>query len=628
LLPARATSEHPSRSGTGRRARFTGPRFGYPTAIRTTSYPPRVGGYAPIGEYAAIGDGRTLALVARDGSVDWLPLPTLDSPTVFAALLDAGRGGRFVLEPEGEHTARRRYVPRTNVLETTFTAAEGTLRVTDALTLQDGSLLPWLELARRVECTAGSVRVRWRLEPRFGYGLDETTIEEIDGVPVASAGRRMLAVHAWGLGTPRCSNGSIAGAADLAKGESGLIACIGVEDEPLPHPTRDEVETRLSGTVAGWRRWLRAHEYDGPWRAQVERSALALELLIHVPSGAIAAAGTTGLPERIGGDRNYDYRFAWVRDSSFTLDALSTLGYREQVQASLSWLLRATEPTHPRMQPLYSLAGSVPRSQQTLPLEGYRGSQPVERGNAAARQLQLGNYGDLFGTVWHYVEHGNALDRGTGVRLAEVADLVCAIWKNADSGIWELPEQRRYTISKMSCWSALTRAAELAARGQVPGDHAQRWLATADEVRDFVERRCWSDAHGAFSFYADTDSLDCGVLLASQLEFDDPRGERMNGTIDALLRELRAEGPLLYRYTGMQTEEGAFLPCSFWMVSALAKAGRLDEARSLMDELLALGNDVGLWAEELDPSTHEQLGNYPLALTHLSLIRAAAMLRG
>ena len=596
------------------------------TRVRRPSRPVnRVDGYAAIGEYAAIGDGRTVALVARDGSVDWLPLPSIDCSTVFGALLDAENGGSFRISPDGAYTVRRRYVPRTNVLETTFVTEGGKVRVTDALTLQDGGLLPWLELARRVECTSGSVRMRWSVEPRFGYGLQDTTVDDVGGVPVACSGRQRLAVLSWDLGTPERSSTSVAGAVELEEGDSGLVACVGVDGAPLPYPTRAEVETRLRATIASWRRRLEEHDYDGSWREQVERSVLALMLLVFAPSGAISAAGTSALPEKIGGDRNYDYRFAWIRDSAFALDALSTLGYREQVHASLAWLLDATESTHPRMQPLYALDGHVPRSQEELSLPGYRGSQPVRRGNGAATQLQLGNYGDLFGTVWHYVGHGNSLDSGTGVRLAEVADLVCAIWRNDDSGLWELPEHRPYTISKMSCWSALTRAAKLAEHGHVPDEHAQRWLDTAEEVRAFVESRCWSDEQRAYTFYADSDSLDCAVLLASHLEFGDPGGERMNGTIDALLREQRADGPLFYRYTGMEGKEGAFLACSFWMVSALAKAGRQDEARELMDELLALGNDLGLWSEEMDPATHELLGNYPQALTHLSLIRAATV---
>jgi GH15 family glucan-1,4-alpha-glucosidase len=514
-------------------------------------------------------------------------------------------------------------VPHTNVLEATFTTGDGVVRVTDALTLQDGGLLPWVELVRRVECLSGTVRVRWEVEPRFGYGLEETSFEEIGGVPVALGERLRLVVLAWGLGPPEHSTSAIAGAADLAEGEDGLLTCIAVDQEPIPQPSRDEIEARLAGTAEAWKRWVGALEYDGPWAHQVERSVLALKLLIYVRSGALAAAGTTALPERIGGKRNFDYRFCWIRDASFALEALTRLGFREQVHASLSWLLDATEGTHPRLQPLYGLDGSVPRSQEELPLQGYRGSRPVRRGNGAATQLQLGNYGDLFEIVWQYVEHGNTLDPATGRRLAEIADLVCAIWRNEDSGLWELGQHRHYTISKMACWLALERAVQLTEAGQIPGGDTKRWTETAAETREFVEARCWSEEKQSYTFYADCDDLDCAVLLASRFGFD-PEGDRMRCTIDALLREQRADGPLFYRYTGMAGEEGAFLACSFWMVTALANTGRVEEARGLMDELLPLSNDLGLWSEEIDPGTHELLGNFPQALTHLALINAAA----
>ena len=563
--------------------------------------PARVGGYAPIGGYAAIGD-----------------------PTAFGALLDAERGGSFRLAPDGDYRVARRYVPRTNVLETTFETDDGAVRVTDALTLQDGGIVPWVELARQVECVSGRVRMRWSVEPRFGYGAEETEVTQLGGTPVALGKRLRLAVFAWDLGPPQRSATAVAGVVDLREGESGLVACVATDGEPVPYPPRDEVLTRLRGTVRSWRRWLEGNRYEGPWRPAVERSALALKLLTYTPSGAMAAAGTSCLPERIGGDRNFDYRYSWIRDTAFTLDALAGLGHRQEVHASLSWLLRVTDSTHPRMQPLYGFDGQVPKTTTTLPVEGYRGTGPVVRGNSAATQLQLGNYGDLFETVWYYVQHGNNLDPATGLRLAEIASLVCEIWRNEDSGIWELDERRHYTISKMACWVALTRASELAQQGLVPKDDVERWRETAAEVRNFVETRCWSEEKRSYTFYADGDALDCGVLLASLSGYADPRDERLTATIDALRSELTADGPLLYRYSGMRGEEGCFLACSFWMVAALARAGRLDEARSTMDELVALGNDVGLYSEEQDPATLELLGNFPQALTHLSLIRAAA----
>ena len=584
----------------------------------------RTGGYAPIGDYAAIGDGRTVALVARDGAVDWLPFPTMDAPTVFGALLDARSGGRFMLTPEGDFGVERSYRPHTNVLETTFRTSGGSVRVTDALTLQDGGLLPWTEVARRVEGLTGSVRLRWRVEPRFGFGAERTVVERRDGVPVARGQRARLALLVWDVGDLAVGGDAISGGFDLASGEAALLTCVLVEDGPIPFPPREEVETRLDGTSASWERWASGHEYDGPWPEAVERSALALKLLTYSPSGAMMAAGTSSLPEKLSADRNYDYRFTWVRDTSFALDALTGLGFREQVHASLAWLLQAVGRTAPHLVPLYTLDGRVPRGVEELDLDGYRSSRPVRHGNAATSQLQLGCYGDLLETIELYVREGNSLDPATGTQIREIVDLLCEIWRNDDSGIWELPDLRPYTISKINSWVALDRAIHLAEQGQVPADGVDRWRREAELVRRYVEERCFSEERQTYLFYADSEELDAATLLAARNGFADPNGKRMRGTIEAVRAELGAGGPLLYRYSGQQGEEGTFLACSFWLVEALARAGRVDEARETMDALLELANDLGLYSEEIDPEAHELLGNFPQGLTHLALINAAA----
>jgi len=583
----------------------------------------RVDGFAPIGAYGAIGDGRTVALVALDGSIDFLSLPNLRSPTTFAALLDPERGGRFALAPEDDFEAERRYVERTNVLETVFRTTSGTVRVTDALTLEDGVLLPWVELARRVEGLEGSVRMRWSVEPRFDWGRAEPRIRMRGGTPVAEAAGVHVAVQAWDAGEPGVAEGRIGSAFETASGSRALLALAAVEQGPVPVPRRADVERRLDGTCAGWRRWLDHWDYDGPWGEAVARSALALRLLVHTPDGAIAAAPTTSLPERVGGGRNYDYRYAWVRDSAFTLDALIVLGLRPLVHESFSWLLRAIAQTEPDLRPFYALDGSVPERLEELPLRGYRDSRPVRYGNAAKSQLQLGSWGDLLETADLYVREGNAFDDDTGRRLADTVDRLCVIWRDEDSGIWELDELRHYTISKLACWTAFDRALRLVDRGQLPGDHAARWREEREAVREFVETRCFSQARGSYTFSADSEELDASVLRAARMGFADPVGERMAGTIAAVRQELSADGPLLYRYSGQEGEEGAFLACSFWLVEALARAGRMDEARATMEELLPLANDLGLYSEEIDPQTHELLGNFPQGLTHLALVTAA-----
>jgi GH15 family glucan-1,4-alpha-glucosidase len=585
----------------------------------------RESGYAGIEDYAIIADGRVTALVALDGSIDWLAQPTMDQPATFAALLDAESGGRFSLEPTEPFETSRKYVPRTNVLETTFTTASGKLKVTDALTLQDGGLLPWIELVRSLECVSGSVTVRWRIEPRFDFGQEEVTIGRRNGTPVAKGGRSYLAVFSWDAGEPEHSAEAIFGESTLKEGDTALLCCIGVDNEPIPFPPREEIEARIAGTCRSWRRWVDRGRHDGPWKAEVLRSALALKTLTYSPSGAMAAAATTGLPEVVGGDRNYDYRFAWIRDAAFTIDALGRMGFREQVHESLSWLLSASEPTHPRMEPLYALDGSVPKQQSELPLAGWRNTRPVKKGNSAAGQLQLGTFGDLLETVRLYCKHGNALGDETETRVVEICNLACRIWRNDDSGFWELPQRRQYTLSKMSVWGALDRALGLYEEGQIALDEETitRWQREQEAIREFVDTHCWSEARQAYSFYADTDKLDAGLLLNARIGFVDPAGERMQSTIDAIRRELSAGGPLLYRFSDMRGYEGAFVACSFWLVTALTRAGRLDEAREQMDSMLELANDVGLYSEEIDPENHAFRGNFPQALSHLALIDAA-----
>jgi GH15 family glucan-1,4-alpha-glucosidase len=585
----------------------------------------RENGYAPIRDYAAIGDGRTVALVALDGSIDWLCFPDHDSPTVFGALLDPERGGRFELAPSVPFEARRRYLPETNVLETTYETAEGTAVCLDLMTLEDGGLTPWLELVRKVEGRSGSVPFGWNVEPRFGWGRSDTQIEASKGIPVARCGGDAIAISSWDAGDAEIAAGAVRGAFTVSQGDSALIALSGAHNSPVHFQPRKGVERRIEGTIASWARWLRGQvPYEGPWPDAVARSALALKLLIHTRTGAITAAPTTSLPERIGGDKNYDYRYAWVRDSSFTLDALMRLGYHEQAHASFTWLLDALDETHPRVSPIYRIRGAVLAEEGQLDLPGYRGSQPVREGNGAADQLQLSGYGDLLTTTWLYVRDGNVLDPETGTRLAEVANLLRDLWHREDSGIWELPDSQHYTQSKMGAWVAFDRALKLVDDGQLPERHASSWRAEAEAVRAWVEENCWSEDLGAYTMYPGTPKFDASCLLTARMEYGEPKGTRNLATIDAVRREL-GRGPLLYRYSGMDEAEGAFVACSFWLVESLARAERFDEASELMEELLPLANDVGLFSEQMDVETHDFLGNFPQGLSHLSLVNAAAL---
>ena len=589
----------------------------------------RVDGYAPIRDYALIGDGRTAALVARDGSIDWLPLPRLDSETVFARLLDAERGGAFELAPEIDFRVEREYVEDTNVLQTTFVTARGTVRVTDAITLDHGGLLPWFELVRGIEGVSGEVPMRWRIAPRFGAGesAEELSIDRIGAAVRATSRGSSLVVYPFDAGDPHHTDDEIGGLFETDKGSKASLVLRATHDEPIPFARREWAERRLDDTVGDWKRWLAGAGVEGDWDAVVRRSALALRLLTYVPTGAILAAPTTSLPERIGGDRNYDYRYCWVRDTAFTLDALINLDLLVQVHASFAWLLDAVATTEPDLHVFYDLDGERVSAKEELALDGYRGSRPVRRGNAAAGQLQLGCYGDLLETAELYVREGNALDDATADRLADILDHLTTIWKKKDAGIWELPDAEHYTVSKLSVWTAFDRALRLVEEGQLPRDRAEAWRECAKDVREFVEGECWSESRGCFVMFPGSAKLDASVLRVSRMHFLDLAGERFSSLVDAIRDELGAGEGLLYRYSGQQQVEGAFVACSFWLVEALARAGRLQEARKTMTQAVGHANDVGLFAEEIDPKTGAFLGNFPQGLSHLALINAAAAIR-
>lgn len=555
-----------------------------------------------------------------------MSLPELHSPTTFGALLDPEQGGRFVLAPAERFEAARRYVGRTNVLETTYRTDDGVVRVTEALTLQDGGLLPWIELARRAECVEGTMRLEWRMEPRFDWGRVEPRIVHRGDTLVAEGAGLQLGVHSWEAGKPTAEEAAIAGSCELRAGERALLALVATHEQPLHVPDRDHVEARLDSVQGIWDRWLGMWAYDGPWPEQVARSALALKLLVFAPQGSIAAAPTTSLPEVFGGDKNYDYRYAWVRDSAFTLDALMRLGLPEQVQQSFAWLLRAVRQTAPDLRPFYDIEGGVPTRCDELPqLRGYRDSQPVRYGNAANSQLQLGSWGDLLETADLYVSRGNALDEPTGELLAGCVDRIALIWPDVDSGMWELGEHRHYASSKMGAWMALDRAVRLAESGHLPDRHVAQWREQRKRLHRWIEANLWSEELGAYRGWAGEEALDAGVLRAVRMGY--PERERLSRTVDAVRKRLGAAPGLVYRTTQHVDEEGAFVACSFWVAEALARLDRVDEACDWMEQLLPYATELGLWSEEIDPESGDSRGNFPQGLSHLALINAAGAIQ-
>lgn len=579
----------------------------------------RIDGYADLRAYAAIGDGRTVALIALDGSIDWFPAPNLPTPPAFAAIVDAPHGGRIELRPVDDYTVTRRYVSGTNVLQTTFTTAAGRVRVTDALVTGVAGRLPWAELARRVDGVRGAVALRWSVTPGTMLGTAAPWVEHTVQGAVIRVDGVMLGVRGIDHGPSAAEAQGIAGAFTTSEGSRHLVVVTATEREPLRMITPEIVDRGVDRTIANWKAWSTEFSWKGEWSEAVLRSALALKLLIHSRTGAIAAAATTSIPESLEGEKNWDYRFAWVRDLAYTVRALIRFGLREETHAAVSWLLTTIREQGPELHIFYALDGSVPEGSSRPDVPGWRGIGPVVVGNGAQGQLQLGVYGDLFDVVRAYVEDGNLLDAETGRLLATIADRACDNWQRPDSGIWELEEQQHYTSSKLGCWQALDCAVHLSTLGQLPGGN-ERWAAERDRIRDWVLNNAWSEPRQSYVMYPGSEKLDASVLLHAASGFD--RTERMSGTIDAIESEL-GRGPLVYRYSGMQREEGTFVACAFWMAGALACVGRTDEARARMTELVSLGNDVGLYAEMMDAETHEFLGNLPQGLSHLALINAA-----
>lgn len=584
----------------------------------------RLDGYVALRSYAAIGDGRSVALVARDGSIDWYPVPRIDSPPVFARLLDAQHGGAVELCPTDPFTVSRTYLPGTNILTSTYTTSSGRVRITDSLNTGVGGRLPWGELARRVEGLEGSVPMRWRVAPGDRFGSASPWIQQTPFGPVIRVGEVTLGLRLIDAGDCVVADRDISGSFTARPGAAQLIAVLSSEGEPLPLPDPDDVNRGIDRTAEYWRTWTDELDYPGPWADAVFRSALTLRLLTHVDTGAISAAATTSLPESRSGNKNWDYRFAWIRDAAYTLHTLIRFGESEEVHGAVSWLLRTISAQGPDPEVFTHLDGRRPSEERRVDAPGWCGIGPVVVGNDAAGQLQLGVFGDLFDMVALYVEGGNVLDVPTARVLAAIADHTCDVWRSRDAGIWELPTERHYTSSKMGCGHALDCAVKLAEGGHIKGED-DRWRSEAHLIRRWVAENCWSDEKQSYVWYPGTEKLDASVILHAVGGFD--RGPRMSATIDAVRRELGA-GDLVYRYSGAEKEEGTFVACAFWAAAALAEVDRRDEAWELMDRLVPLSNDVGLFTEMIDADDMSFLGNAPQALSHLALMTAALSIIG
>ncbi len=593
--------------------------------------------YQPIQDYGIIGDMHSAALVGTDGSIDWLCFPHFDSPSVFAAILDDKKGGRFKIAPATEEAARKQlYWPDTNVLITRFFTPDGVGEVIDYMPVgvpENGH--GYHQLVRRVRVVRGEMSFRMECSPAFDYAREEHETEVTAEGAAFSTPDLCL-----GLST-RVPLQESAGAAvaefSLEEGEAAVFVLREIEagDRCEPSPSEGKEDELFVQTVEYWRRWLSKCTYSGRWREVVQRSALALKLLTFEPTGAMVAAPTMGLPEGVGGERNWDYRYTWIRDAAFTLYGLLRIGFTEEARAFMGWIEARCQDSASdgSLQLMYGLDGRHDLTEETLDhLDGYRGSRPVRLGNGAYDQLQLDIYGELMDAVYLYNKHGDPISYDLWTRLRVLVNWVCDNWQREDEGIWEVRGGRRHFVySKLMCWVAVDRGLRLASKRSFPADR-ERWLKVRDEIYEEIMDRGWSPEREAFVQSYDDDTLDASNLIMPLVFFLSPNDPRMLGTLDATNRPPRDGGlvsnSLVYRYDveksadGLMGEEGTFSLCTFWLVEALTRAGRVDEARLIFEQMLGYANHLGLYAEEIGPSG-EALGNFPQAFTHLTLISAA-----
>jgi GH15 family glucan-1,4-alpha-glucosidase len=591
--------------------------------------------FRPIGAFAAIGDTRTAAIVDDRGEIGWLCAPNFDAPSLFASILDPDRGGRFAVRPAHPFRTTRRYFPRTNVLESTFRTQSGSLRVTDCMPVRNGedgddALAPRHEVLRKIECVEGEIEVELLCEPRPDYGrrAPRPVKRGVCGVCLASGALLPTLRSDLPLALDPKKR-RVVGRETLRAGDTRWASLsIDTEAPEALAPLGEHAERRLSATSSAWRGWSERCTYDGFSPEHVMRSALALKMMIFSPSGAVVAAPTTSLPEKIGGVRNWDYRYCWLRDATLVMNALQSLCFGAEADAFLGWLLHATRLTAPRFRPLYSVWGQTRLPERSLEhLRGHRDSRPVRVGNAATEQAQIDIYGAVIGAAHTAVLSGAYLQRDERRLLVRMGELLCDLWAQADEGLWEPRGVRRHhTHSKFMCLVGFECLLEMHEAEGLAAP-VERFSSCRDAIRDWMEECAWNDRLGAYASHEDAETLDAAALQMINLGGLEilPR-ERLESTLNRILEDL-GDGPLIKRYTrledGLPGEEGAFVICSFWGVEALARLGRIDEAIERFDALCAHTNDVGLLAEEIDPATGEALGNTPQAFSHVGLINAA-----
>jgi GH15 family glucan-1,4-alpha-glucosidase len=617
---------------------------------------PHSSGYEPIGSYALIGNGRSAALVSRFGSIDWFCLPRFDSPAIFCALLDSQRGGTFSITPQKIIRIERRYRGETNVLTTLFHTADGTMQLTDLMTVPTGQekkkkygetttspqpQAPFQhEILRIAECLSGSVSFDVTFKPRPQYGSDTPSIEyqENSGFSFQSQGERFApsVLCSIFLNTDASlalsSDQTVAsGTIQLRAGERKIFSLTFSEGEASALPLLgDKAISRMEQTIAWWEQWSSRCLYRGPYRKEVIRSALTLKLLAYAPSGAIIAAPTTSLPEAIGEGRNWDYRYCWLRDASLSVAALFDLGYYDEGEAFLLWILRATRATQPDVRILYDVLGNSNLAETTLDhLAGYRSSPPVRIGNAAKDQLQLDVYGEILLAVKEFTDRGGRMSEAEARFLEGIGEVVMKRWREPDEGIWETRAGRfHHTYSKVMCWSALNTLIHLHDFRHLTIDR-EKYAAERNAIREDIELHAYNEELHSYTGAYGEAYADACLLLLGYVGFTKPGDARMQSTY-RFIRATLSQNGLLRRYPpqrdGLKGNEGTFGLCSLWEAQYLVREKKLAAAKKTFRHFLSFGNDVGLFAEEINPKTGEALGNFPQAFTHLGIIDVALSL--
>ena len=591
---------------------------------------PDIPSYPEIADYAVIGDCRSAALISKYGCLDWLCWPRFDSPSIFAALLDRERGGCWKIAPVSDFSVNREYLNGSNVLQTTFHTATGTAALIDLMPIRDTTqpvMVPDHEIIRQLTCTRGQIEIEFDLTPRANYGEILPLVRDCGklGIRIENG----PGVY-WLRGSVplRVKDGEISANVTLHAGETQVFSFTYTENAPAVLPLLEQIPKRIDTCIKWWQNWTAQVQYDGDFRDEVMRSALALKLMIFSPSGAIIAAPTTSLPERVGGDLNWDYRYCWLRDASLTIRALIELGFWAEATSFLDWMLHATRLTQPELRILYSLYGNrPPKERESKILRGYRGSAPVRIGNAARDQLQLDVYGEVIDAAAQFAFHGGELDSEMQKALIGFGDYVVKHWDTPDQGIWEpRTGPRNHTHSRLLCWTALDRLITLNEKGKLKRIPIEKYKEQAEAIRKQIQQRAWNEKLQSYASELDGEKVDSSLLLLAWYGFEKPEGPRMLATYRRLREKLSTPEGLLYRSEDLPSE-GTFAICSFWEAEYLALGGgTTQQTRDLMKTLTAHRNDLGLYGEEIDGTTGQALGNFPQAFTHVGYIGAALSL--